>query len=341
MRSTAVLRAVCGLAWFSAAGCYLFHTGPEDRAAAASDPPAPDAGTECAVHSFTSAQKFDPVDMVWVVDSSRSMRDEQDKIRQTIGQFVTDVQQRRFDVRLVMVTNQNIVPAPLGDDTSRFRFVGRAVNSHEPLQALLDTLPAYRDFLRPEADLHFVVVSDDDSRLSADDFLSQMRMELDRPFVVHAVASPDVNGAPCRNPGAGMDCQNASGVTLSLCGAAAIGTQYYSLAERLGGEEISICVDDWSQVFGPLLEAVGRTEIPCLIALGDASEGEIRVNLQQSGASSAALEEVSGADACADLNAYYFYQHALETQLALCPIACGATTLDNAELRVSVGCSAR
>ena len=197
-------------AMLSSSGCYLFHVGPDGAASPskshapdASDAPdaldPPDAATDsCEVHTYQVGEKFEPIDMVWVVDSSRSMADEQARIRATINQFVSDIAARSFDVRLVMITAQNIVPAPLGSDANRYLFVQDAVGSHAPLQALLDTLPRYQGFLRPAAALHFVVVTDDDSTLSADDFLREMRARLARSFIVHAVASPNVDGALCR-----------------------------------------------------------------------------------------------------------------------------------------------
>jgi hypothetical protein len=266
------------------------------------------------------------------------MADEQARIRATINQFVSDIAARSFDVRLVMITAQNIVPAPLGNDASRYLFVQDAVGSHAPLQALLDTLPRYQDFLRPAAALHFVVVTDDDSSLSADAFLRDMRGRLDRPFIVHAVASPNVDGAPCRNTSA--TCADAAGRGSALCGAAAIGTQYYALAEELGGEEISICVDDWSQVFGPLLEAVGPTAIPCIIDLPAGAPLDAQVTLRQPGGPLLQLDQVVSEDACGRRRAFYFAPHAVQPQLTLCAAACGSTTGMGVELRVATGCSA-
>jgi hypothetical protein len=353
------------LAALAAGGCYRYHTASESEhggsggngahagagahggtggtggKSGTGGVHAPDASmTEpCSVHAFKAGQKFDPVDMVWVVDSSRSMADEQARIRQTINDFVDAVEARHFDVRLVMVTSSNIVPAPLGTDATRYRFVQRNVGSHEPLAALLAELPRYRDFLRPSAALHFVVVTDDDSSLSADQFLEQMNAQLGRPFVVHAVASPDVDGAPCRNQNAAAACTGASARQQASCGAAAIGREYYALAERLGGQEISICVDDWRMVFGPLLEAVGRTEVPCIVDLTEPVLPDTQVTLLRPNTASVRLNEVAGAALCGQESAYYVVQQALDTRLVLCPVACGSTTVEDVELRITIGCS--
>ena len=314
-------------------GCYLSHDPQSDQL---NDVIAP--GGTCSVHAFKAGRKFDPVDMVWVVDSSRSMVDQQERIHQTINDFVSAVEARKFDVRLVMVTATNIVPAPLGTDAERYRFVQRSVGSREPLMALLDTLPSYRAFLRPTAALHFVVVTDDDSSLSADDFLAAMHAQLQRPFVVHAVASPDVDGQPCRDQGAPADCATATGIRRSSCGASAIGREYYALAQQLGGQEISICIDDWSTVLAPLLEAVGRMQIPCIVDLSEPVLPNTQVTLGRSGAGNVSLNEVASADGCGQERAYYLMPQALQTRLVLCPVACGGTMLDDVEFRVAIGC---
>ena len=319
----------------ASSGCYLAHDPLTDEPSSVRTPDNP----SCSVHAFRAGRQFDPIDMVWVVDSSRSMADQQARIRETINDFVSAVQARQFDVHLVMVTDTNIVPSPLGSDTSRYRFVQRSVSSHEPLAVLLQTLPSYRDFLRPSAALHFVVVSDDDSDVAADSFYETMQEVLGQPFVVHAIASPDVDGKPCRNAGAPESCANASGRARATCGASGIGRQYYALAERSGGQEISICIDDWSMVMEPLLEAVGRTEIPCIVDLPGLVPNDTSVSLNRGGVAGQPLLQVSGEAACGQQAAFYMRSQADAIRLQLCPVACGGTTLDDVELRIAVGCS--
>ena len=346
-------------------GCWLFHTGSEDDARTSERPdlrvpnvrvpniagaPAiaqprdagPDAATvdpRCTTRELRKGERFEPVDMVWVVDSSRSMSDEQSRIEQIMNQFVSDAEARNFDVRLVMVTASNIVPAPLGTDPKRYRFVQRDVRSHEPLDALLEEWPRYADFLRPEAALHFVIVTDDDSDLPAQDFKRELDRLLGRPYTVHAVASPDVGGQPCISERASAQCMNPTDRTRAVCGAAAIGRQYLELAEQSGGEEISVCVDDWREVFGPLLEAVTPTAIPCTIdfdesAALDATRVEILLGLGMF-----RLLQVAGPRACnAVPEGYYFVDGTTGTQLSLCPAACAATTGESVTLVVSTYC---
>jgi hypothetical protein len=316
----------------SAGGCYLFHS-PGESSDGVSEP---DAGV-CAIDAYKANDQFAPIDMVWVVDSSASMQDEQARIKQTMNQFVSDIESRSFDVHLVMITNQNLVPAPLGTDTSRYRFVQRRVGSQEPLMALLDTAPQYRDFLRRDAALHFVVVTDDDSSMSAEEFMGDMTDALQRSFVLHAVASQDVDGQPCRSTSSSSSCIAAGGGA-RLCGAAAIGRVYYDLAARTGGEEISICLDDWSMVFGPLAAAVSRTQIPCVIDVSANGEAITDVSVRRANGSALAIKQVSGPNGCGTADAFYMTRLPQGMRVSLGPAACAATSAADVELRIAHTC---
>ncbi len=340
-------------------GCYLFHRVPSDDASPFTD--ATDAGDagidasderdaslafdagspdpDCKLQTLRAGEMFAPVDMVWVVDSSRSMSDERARIELIMNQFVGDAEARNYDVHLIMVTRTNIVPPPLGDDSGRYRFVERAVGSNEPLEALIDQYWRYRDFLRPEASLHFVVVTDDDSALSAADFKQQMDRMVRKPYVVHAVASPDVDGQPCRTENATPQCENAGPRTGAICGASAIGHEYWELASELGGEEISVCTKDWSKVFGPLLEAVSPTEIPCSIDFSSELDlGATRVSLKL-GEAAQRLTLVAGPMSCGgNVSAFYFADRPDLVQLTLCPATCGVTRGAGVELEIATHC---
>jgi len=315
------------------AGCYLFHRAPGDA-----ELPVDAAQPGCVTRTLRAGERFAPVDMVWVVDSSRSMADEQMRITQTMSEFVAQAAAREFDLRLVMVTEDEIVPEPLRSDGQRYRFVPRAVASHAPLTALLEAWPRYADFLREDAALHFVIVTDDDSELSADEFTRRMDRLVAQTYTVHAVASPDVGGEPCQSARPSEACARC-GARCRGCGAAAVGREYYALAERSGGEEISICVDDWQEVFGPLLEAVTPTSIPCTIELGpDPELTALRVELRID-ASEQPLRQLAGPRACAEHPVGFYYRESVRgAQLELCPQACEATARAGAELEIASHC---
>jgi hypothetical protein len=324
-------------------GCYLFHR-PSNDDTSATAAPAPDAGTvdagpSCTIRTLRKGEVSSPVDMVWVVDSSRSMTDESARIQATMNEFVSDAEARHFDVHLTMVTSWNIVPPPLGTDKKRYRYVQREVGSRQPLQALLDEFSRYRDFLRADAALHFVAVTDDDSAISAAEFRRQMDQLVKRPYVVHAVASPDVGGQPCRTENATEDCLNSGRRAGSMCGASAIGREYYELASELGGEEINVCTQDWGKVFGPLLEAVTPTDIPCSIEVDSDIELAATQIAIRTGDSAQLLSLVAGPAACEMAErAFYYVDRDRGRQLTLCPRTCDATRIDGIELDIATHC---
>ncbi len=324
-------------------GCYLFHTesSEEELPFERRRVLPPDAGvlTRCTMRTLSAGERFAPVDMVWVVDSSRSMANEQARIEQTMNEFVRDAEARSFDVRLVMITADDIVPPPLGDDSERYLFVQRDVASRAPLQALIDELPRYEGFLRPHAALHFVVVTDDDSDLGAGAFVNELDRRLGRSYVVHAVASPDVGGLPCRNEGSADECAPSDQRASRVCGAASIGREYSALAQRFGGEEISICLEDWRDVFGPLLKAVTPTKIPCDIQVPPTQVPYTNVEIRL-GDSQQRLARVTGPDSCSAQLAAYYYVTGPDgaQQLTLCPNACASTGLEGVTLEIQTYC---
>ena len=66
------------------------------------------------------------------------------------------------------------VPPPLGTDSTSFLRVTEDVQSDNSLEEHLSTYARYESFLRNEAQLHFVVVTDDSSHMPAASFHAAM-----------------------------------------------------------------------------------------------------------------------------------------------------------------------
>ncbi len=345
-------------------GCYLHHGRPGDPDAdvdasidsgvdAPIDAPidsgvdAPiDSGVDapmCEVVTLTPEPVEAPVDIVWAIDSSRSMQDERARLQATINDFARDVRARVSDLHVVMITAENIVPPPLGTDADSFLFVPLYVDSNDALTALLDSAPQYEAFLRPNALLHFVVVSDDDSTLSAEVFDANVSALLGRPYTLHAIASPDVAGAPCRSEVPSDLCLQT--MIQAVCGAAAIAVEYYRAASATSGPTIDVCLDDWSRVLGPLSDAVvGATPIPCRNELAlTVDDRPLSAQLLVSRLAPQPLFEVAGAGACAD-GALAFYRESLNTAEAasfvLCPWACSEVERSGGNVELRIDCDA-
>lgn len=312
------------------------------RDAEAVDPPF----EECAASRTEAERTLRPVDIVWVVDSSGSMRDEADIVQSNINGFVASLSNAGIDdYRVVMVTQKGFldVPDPLGSDSARFLFIDERVNSNEPLQDLLARFDDYRGFLRPDAVTHFVVVTDDESDLSASQFLSQMGARLGhQDFKVHAVASENVTHEECFL----IFCNQVEGCKSATNEAAAIGHQHYAAAEATGGLTFSICTENWDSLFTELAEVVSvAAPIPCELLVPEPPAGEtldpnlVNVVFTPSGASEGeAIPRVSGSDVCGDGGGWYYDVPEAPTRIHLCPASCTSAEAGGA-VDIALGCA--
>jgi hypothetical protein len=179
-----------------------------------------------------------------------------------------------------------------------------------------------------------VVVTDDDSFVFAADFQTQMEARAGKPFIFHSIASQDAPGP----------CIGACGIPI-LCGAFAPGIQYYALSDATGGQKSSICVADWSTVFGPLQAAViSSVPLPCAYAIPPPPQDEsldpelVNMEFTASGATGPTVLPRAASEGECGANAAWFYDDpAAPTELRLCPAACdlaaGGGTVD-----IAFGC---
>lgn len=283
-----------------------------------------------------------PVDVVWAIDSSRSMQDERARLQATINDFAQRVRAEVADLHVVTLSELDLVPAPLGTDPSSYLFVPFYVDSKEALRVLIDQAPSYQAFLRPDALLHLVIVSDDDSLLSAEEFRQRADATFGRPYTLHAIASPDVNGEPCRSEVPSPICLQ-SGIQ-AVCGAALVGAEYYRAAELTEGLTINVCLDDWSRVLGPLSDAVvGAMPIPCGNELSLATAPQtVDARLVVSGLDPQPFTQVDGAASCGD-GALSFYREltagASQQRVVLCPWACGEVERSGGNVEIGLDCA--
>lgn len=355
----AALIAQLWLAVFACAGCYLHHGPPHEAVPdamvdagvdatpdAVIDAPvdAPTDAPECEIVTLTPEPIEAPIDIVWAIDSSMSMQDERERLQVAINDFARRIRQRVDDLRVVVITAENIVPAPLGTDPDQFLFVPQMIASNDALTVLISSFPSYAWFLRPEALLHLVVVSDDDSTLAAERFKSNADTLFGKPYTVHAIASPDVNGGPCRSEVPSPLCL-ATGIQ-AVCGAAAIGVEYYRAAELTDGLTIDVCVDDWSRVLGPLSDAVvGAEPLPCRSALPLHQDGtwpiDVAASWDVTGLPVQSLDEVSAAIECGDMLAFYRESHEWSEldNFVLCPSTCSAVTQGGGSIHIALDCA--
>ncbi len=297
------------------------NPAPGDPGAASGDDAA------CAVLDAASTLERLPVDIIWVVDDSGSMRDEQERIRENIARFATQVKEAGIDVHVVIVTERDLAlnTALAGDPI--YRFVQADVGSNNSLEVLLEKFPNYSAQLRPEALAHFVAVTDDESDLAGAAFRTQMETLLGHGFTFHAIASENLNGRACRCPDL-------------TCSAASPGDEYFALADATAGEKVSICTSDFGAVFDRLIAAVVKgSPLPCSFQLPSPPAGATfdpdKVKFEFEGAQGISeIPRLGNAD-CGPLVAW---QYGAAQELVLCPAAC-QTLGAGGTVHISLGCS--
>jgi hypothetical protein len=161
-----------------------------------------------------------------------------------------------------------------------------------------------------------------------------MEQKAGKKFLFHAIASEDVDG---------FACVGACGLPI-VCGGFAPGRQYYALADATGGEKISICVSDWSMVFGPLQRAVIESApLPCDYAIPvpptGASLDPNQVNFEFVAPATAAqtFPRAPQVEACASEVAWYYDDPSAPKQIRMCPAACDAIS-GGGTIQIKLGC---
>ena len=318
----------------------------------------------CAETSMTAPPASNPqIDIVWVVDSSSSMSDEQMKIAANLLQFADRVSTASLDVHIVMLTNtaglscpEVLPPDPLAKSAlssdPRYLFVDTRINSTNALDRVSNTFPMYSLFLRPGAVTHFVVVTDDESNYKAQPtpearaarFQMDMQTLLGKSFILHTISSPGPE--PCRDSACvprpnTPNCQFPDG-----CGAAAPGLTYYALARLTNGLTASICESDWASIFKPLSDAViASAPLPCNYQIPTPARGETldpnKVNVRWRAPAStedALFPRAAGESACGVERGWYYDLAAKPTQVLLCPASC-KTIAVGGTLSIGFGCA--
>lgn len=297
------------------------------------DPKDPEA--DCGKLTQMAEGRLAPADIVWIIDGSASMVDELAYVHENITKFASSIAGAGIDHHVVMMAPADVAAdTPLGTDPAHYQFVLSPVDSSNALALLIDQYPDYSGFLRADATLHFIVVTDDESFMLADDFRSQMARTAGKPFVFHAIASEDVGG---------LGCTGACGLPI-VCGAFRPGIEYYKLADATGGQKISICTADWSQVFEPLQRAVIESApLPCEYEIPAPPTGSAldpnRVNIEVVTPSAAprTLPRALDNAACASELAWYYDDPKTPSRIHMCPSACEAIS-GGGSVQIKLGC---
>jgi hypothetical protein len=329
----------------------------------------PDAACAAAVEEGTIERP--PVDIVWVVDNSASMEPAVRAVTSGLNAFARSIAASDLDYRIIMLSNRGkrpiqrsgstrypvCIPAPLAGDSDcgdgeRFFHAQVDILSTQPLEQFLGTMdqtPGYRDgekqgsepwsqHLRPNATKSIVVVTDDDSRLTADEFehfpggrnpnnpnnelpeglLGPSRNSAFDGYKFHAIygwGSETNANQRCMYPDRTYPPKP--------------GLEYTDLVSKTGGVRAKVCdrAASWKPFFDAVATAVEKgSQLSCEVTIPQPKEGTVdpnRVNVRiDSGGNGARLVRVPNAAACDEAFGWHYDDEASPKKVVLCPSAC-------------------
>lgn len=283
-----------------------------------------------------------PADIIFAIDSSRSMNAEIEFVQMYMNEFSAQITSAGIDVRVILLGDPNAIciGAPLGsgtcpDDSNppAYVHVNQGVSSNDGLNVIIDSYPTWSQHLRPEATKSFVIVTDDDATDAPNDSAQAF---------VDAVTALDAtmfqkftfNGVYCFTK-CGMD-------------AASIGNVYIDLVAMTQGTGGDLCLQDFQPVFDRLAEQIvetSGTEITCewefpAPPTGQSFATDLVAVERTVGGAKTPLTRVNTAAECA-AGGYYFDSLFNPTRIIACPSTC--TELQDqvgGQVDVTFGCEA-
>ena len=218
---------------------------------------APAEGDDLIAASPRRPTDATPVDIIMAVDDSGSMGYEIQLVMNNMNTFAAQLFLADFDYHLVLIDGEICLPLPVGsglcpDDNNPPTYVHifDPVGSNDALQKILDNHVGWAPQMRPDALKHLIVVSDDDSSLSAGDFNAQFTA-LDPShagYLFHAFASPEDPLLAC--------------VSMTTCCpnfvplVAALSQEYLDLTALTGGVFGDLCLQDIAPFFDDVAASV-------------------------------------------------------------------------------------
>jgi hypothetical protein len=308
-------------------------------------------GDECAAISETADVGIQPADIIVVVDNSGSMEFEANAVQSNLNAFSSQIFLADIDYRVVLLSalppdDAGIcVNPPLGagtcpnDDTNLpgYLHVDQGVGSENALEVLLSRWPDYASSMRPGAAKHIVVVSDDNSSLAANDFVTQF-MALDpnnAGFKLHGIVADADPVSSCLTGGA---CCAIS---------AAAGTVYMNLINQTGGLFGNLCDQEFQPIFDELAtQVIEGATLSCEYAIPappddmEFDPDKVNVEFDDGNGGTLAIGRVDSADECAGVtDGWYYDDPANPTTIYVCSQTCDKIQgFQTASVSIQFGC---
>ncbi len=295
---------------------------------------------ECAAVAEEAELVPLPADIIVVVDNSGSMTFEAGQIQARLNDFSQQIIDSGIDVHVVLISsypnsgNGICMDPPLGnggcpnDDNNPplFTHVNQSVSSHNAWDRVLATHAQWSGAMREESSKHILVVTDDTSNMSLNDFDTGF-LGLDptyADYIQHSVV--------CHS-----NCASAAG----------IGSRYINLSVQTGGVPADLCDQDFQSVFDVLsTEVIGGTQLACEFEIPEPPNGDdfdpdkVNVEFDDGMGGTTSIPRVDNAGQCgAVLDGWYYDDPLAPTMIVMCPQTCEtAQDAKNGSITIAFGC---
>ncbi len=310
-----------------------------------------------------------PADLIVVVDNSDSMAFEASQVKNHMNGLVSAITSTGIDAHVVLISEGSddfifnpidtgvCLAAPLGsgncpadENLPAYRHVMQTVDSNNALSLVISTYDDWKASLRPNATKTFLVISDDDSSMTAQQFTDALAA-LPEPitdFKFNAItasqspvtcASCVINCSSCSNP-----CCDQSLACVPL--SADQGHEYEALQSTTMSVYGDLCEQNFIPAFNDMAQAViEHTQINCTFDIPNPPDGTIVPNetnvdfIPTMGATPQPIYNVSSSTDCTINGGWYFDNNTNPTTITLCPTTCN-NVQDSTEgsVRVKFGC---
>jgi hypothetical protein len=292
-----------------------------------------------------------PQDIIFAVDTSASMVQEAGFVQQQMNSFSIQIDAGQVDARIVLLSDYSFlispgvcIDPPLGSggcptmDSNPPEFLhvpDSGIASSDALSRIIELYPGYSPLLRPNALTHVVVVTDDNSAMSAADFTDQFSALSEHlgNFVFHGIVSSlDPDGPACG----------------SCCAlGASQGTVYQELIGSTGGVEGNLCDQEFQPVFAAVAQQViGGASLACSYQIPPPPPGEtfdrdeVNVSFEDSSGSPFPVGRVDSEAECAGVQHGWYYDDPVDpTRIIVCPQTCDTIRgFEAGKVAIKFGC---
>jgi hypothetical protein len=311
-----------------------------------------------------------PADIIVAVDNSNSMALEASQVKAQINAMVGALTATGIDAHVIMISegsNNTIfdvletgvcAPAPLGsgncpndENLPAYRHVMQEVASNDALIQIVGTYDQWKDSLRPNASKTFLVVSDDESAMTANEFTNALAglspAITDFKFNAIVASESPLTCAVCAFTGC-ANCANPCCDTSLACVPISIekGQTYMDLQNQTTGVFGDLCTQNFQPVFADMAaEVIEHTPISCTLDIPTPPNGvlvpdETNVAYVPNGQSTPqSIYYVDAESQCTINGGWYYDDPSNPGSIHLCPVTCDAVKQSTeGEVVVEFGC---